>query len=202
EQMTTATVLEGLHGIKEAPWTDLKGKPLNDRGLATRLRQYGVRSKDLNVGGDIRRKGYTREDLHDAWERYLAPAALSSDRSATSATGATKPDFQGSSVADVADTERSVGDKRDEKNADKTSKVADVADVALVAGDRAVPSDYDAVLEELAAQGQPTNGFPLQRCDHCGQLGATALYDWPHRPGGITLHSSCEAPWFDSEARQ
>src|SRR5215471_5976687 len=94
EQMTTATVLEGLHGIKEAPWTDLKGKPLNDRGLATRLRQYGVRSKDLNVGGDIRRKGYTREDLHDAWERYLAPAALSPDRSATSATGATKPDFQ------------------------------------------------------------------------------------------------------------
>jgi hypothetical protein len=40
------------------------------------------------------------------------------------------------------------------------------------------------------------------RCDHCGQPGATGQYDWPHRPGGIVLHSSCEGPWFDSEARQ
>src|SRR5262249_4014495 len=51
EQMTTAVILERLHDIKEAPWSDLKGKPLNDRGLAVRLRQYGVRSKDLNIGG-------------------------------------------------------------------------------------------------------------------------------------------------------
>jgi len=134
EQMTTATILEALHGIKEAPWSDLKGKPLNDRGLAVRLRQYGVRSKDLNVGGDARRKGYTREDLHDAWETYLTPPPPPPDKSATSATNATKPDFQGSKAADVAGMERSVADSGDEKTADKTSKVADVANVALVAG--------------------------------------------------------------------
>jgi hypothetical protein len=40
------------------------------------------------------------------------------------------------------------------------------------------------------------------RCDHCGQLGATKSYDWPGRPDGITLHSSCEAPFYDSERRQ
>jgi hypothetical protein len=130
-QMTTATILEGLHGIKEAPWSDLKGKPLNDRGLAVRLRQYGVRSKDLNVGGDTRRKGYAREDLHDAWETYLTPPPPPPDKSATSATNATKPDFQGSKAADVAGMERSVADSGDEKTADKTRKVADVA---LVAG--------------------------------------------------------------------
>jgi hypothetical protein len=39
-------------------------------------------------------------------------------------------------------------------------------------------------------------------CDHCGQLGASGRYDWPHRPSGITLHSSCEGPWFDSWGRQ
>ena len=134
QQMTTAVILERLHGIKEAPWSDLKGRPLNDRGLAVRLRQHGVRSKDLNVGGDIRRKGYTREDLYDVWERYLAPSPPSPDKSATSATDATKPDFQGSRVADVADAERSVADEGGEGNADKSGTVADVADVADVAG--------------------------------------------------------------------
>jgi hypothetical protein len=41
-----------------------------------------------------------------------------------------------------------------------------------------------------------------QRCDHCGTLGATNEYDWPHRPNGITLHSSCEGPFYDSEQRR
>src|SRR5262249_13201773 len=84
EQMTTAVILERLQGIKEAPWSDLKGKPLNDRGLAIRLRQYNVKSKSLSIGGEFgpRPKGYTREDLHDAWERYLAPPPSSADRSA------------------------------------------------------------------------------------------------------------------------
>jgi hypothetical protein len=74
EQMTTAVVLERLTKLPEAPWNELKGKPLNDRGLAVRLRQYGVKSRTLNLGGESRAKGYVREDLHDVWKRYLAPA--------------------------------------------------------------------------------------------------------------------------------
>jgi hypothetical protein len=149
EQMTTAAILEGLHAIKEAPWSDLKGRPLNERALATRLRQYGVRSKNLNMGGDRRPKGYTREDLHDAWERYIPPLPSSPDRSATAATSATRPDFQGSKVADVAndgvkvaddevkvaDIERSVADDRGTESADKSNTVAEVAAVANMAGD-------------------------------------------------------------------
>jgi hypothetical protein len=74
EQMTTAVILERLNNLSEAPWNDLKGKPLNDRMLATRLRQYGVKSRTLNLGGEARAKGYAREDLHDVWIRYLAPS--------------------------------------------------------------------------------------------------------------------------------
>jgi hypothetical protein len=37
------------------------------------------------------------------------------------------------------------------------------------------------------------------RYDHCEQLGATGGYNWQGRPDGITLHSSCEAPFYDSE---
>jgi hypothetical protein len=39
-------------------------------------------------------------------------------------------------------------------------------------------------------------------CDYCGGQGATGQWDWPGRPFGITLHSSCEGPWYDSERRQ
>jgi hypothetical protein len=73
EQMTTTVILERLHKLPEAPWNDLKGKPLSDRGLAFRLREYEVKSRTLYLGGESRAKGYAREDLHDAWKRYLAP---------------------------------------------------------------------------------------------------------------------------------
>jgi hypothetical protein len=39
-------------------------------------------------------------------------------------------------------------------------------------------------------------------CDYCGGPGATNGYDWKGRPFGITLHSSCEGPWYDREQRQ
>ena len=127
--MPTAAILGALHALEEAPWNDLRGKPLNERGLAVRLRQYGVQSRNVRTG-EVIRKGYTREDLYDAWERYLA--SPSSGTSATSATGATKPDFQGSSVADVADNGVNVADDQDAKSADEACPVADVADVADV----------------------------------------------------------------------
>jgi hypothetical protein len=135
EQMTTVAILEKLHKLPEAPWADLKGKPITDRGLAFRLREYGVKSKNLNMGGDHRPKGYAREDLHDVWERYLPPSPQSGATAATSATNATQPDFQGSGVADVAKSERSVADNDDQGSADEYGSGADVAEVADVPGD-------------------------------------------------------------------
>jgi Protein of unknown function (DUF3631) len=153
DQLTTTELLGRLHDLPEAPWNDLKGKPLNDRGLAFRLREYDVKSKNLNTGAGARPKGYTREDLYGVWERYLPPPPPSPETSATSATTATKPVFRGSKVAAVAATERSVAADGGGRSADKTERVAEVADVADFREDGGGPSDYDAVLEELAAQG-------------------------------------------------
>ena len=72
ETMTTNEILVDLIAIKEAPWGDLRGKPLNDRRLANRLRQYGVKSKQIRFG-EKGLKGYYRADLIEAWERYLPP---------------------------------------------------------------------------------------------------------------------------------
>ncbi len=68
--MHTDTILERLTKLDESPWADLRGKPLDNRGLARRLRQYGAEPRSVRTG-ETTRKGYRREDLHDAWTRYL-----------------------------------------------------------------------------------------------------------------------------------
>src|SRR5262249_14000932 len=99
----TATILERLHGLPEAPWNDLKGKQLNDRGLSRRLAEYGVRSGQIKLGG-VNKHGYRREDLEDAWRRYVPrPSPAGDATSATSATGATNSDQVAVSEALVAD---------------------------------------------------------------------------------------------------
>lgn len=95
ELMSTTTLLRGLHELPESPWGDLKGKPLNDRGLALRLRQYGIKSKQIRIG-DVTCKGYDRADFIDVWKRYV-PSAPASDGSETSETSET---FQGSAGTD------------------------------------------------------------------------------------------------------
>ena len=73
--MTTTTILNALHDLPESPWNDLKGKPINDRGLAVRLRQYGIESKQVRIG-EVTLKGYTRSDFFDVWRRYVPPPAF------------------------------------------------------------------------------------------------------------------------------
>ena len=85
DEMTSKAILAALHAMEEAPWKDIKGKPLDERGLANRLRQYGVKSKVIRIGNATPR-GYTRADLYDAWVRYLPPIAAKSATGATSAT--------------------------------------------------------------------------------------------------------------------
>ncbi|HVI57729.1 MAG TPA: DUF3631 domain-containing protein [Luteimonas sp.] len=72
EALSTETILGRLHDIDDAPWGDLKGKSLDSRGLSWRLKQYGVKPRTVRIGYATP-KGYRREDMHDAWARYLAP---------------------------------------------------------------------------------------------------------------------------------
>jgi hypothetical protein len=111
----TYVLLKALHELPEAPWSDLKGKPLNDRGLAHRLRQYGIKSKQVPTG-ETTLKGYERADFIDVWKRYL-PSPPPSNRSETSETSETKSGFQGLEAAD------------------SPSNVSDVSDVSLVGDD-------------------------------------------------------------------
>ena len=75
EVMTTETIITALTKLEESPWGDLHGKPLNARGLAQRLHRYEVSSTTVRIG-ELVAKGYKREDLHNAWIRYLPSVTL------------------------------------------------------------------------------------------------------------------------------
>lgn len=82
--MSTEDVISGLLKRDEAPWGELVGgKPLNARGLARRLGEYGIKSKTVRIGPTTA-KGYSRDDLWDAWSRYLPLPPQESDTSVTS----------------------------------------------------------------------------------------------------------------------
>jgi len=87
DALSTEEILRRLCALDEAPWGDLRGKPMDARGLAQRLRQYSIEPKTVRIG-ERTPKGYARADLHDAWTRYLLSPL--SNRSATSATTATE----------------------------------------------------------------------------------------------------------------
>lgn len=55
--------------MTETPWRDLRGSPLDERGLANLLRRYDARPVKIKVAGRSL-QGYRREDLWDAWQRY------------------------------------------------------------------------------------------------------------------------------------
>ena len=83
--MTTADLLTALTGLEEAPWSDLRGRALDARGLSTRLGKYGVKPTTVRAADKVA-KGYRRQDLHDSWERYLTPLELPTKGSVTSVT--------------------------------------------------------------------------------------------------------------------
>jgi hypothetical protein len=188
EALSTKTVLAKLHEMEDAPWNDLKGKPLNDNQLARRLRQYGVKSKNVRIGESIP-KGYVRSDLHDVWRRYLPP---SSEEPATGATVATSQFFQDVSVAaaksepatdqvetlhpvaSVANDVAACSGSDDARNPDKTGFVADVAGVAAFRGD--------------GGEGPP--GLSWREIDRV----AEEVGEWVHgrRDDGDTSHAALE----------
>jgi hypothetical protein len=107
DQMPTAAILEALFGIEEAPWGDLKGKPLDPRGLARQLKQYDVKPEVLWFGTKQER-GYRASDFAEAWARYLPQSPAISVTSVTSVTT--------NNVTHITDVTRPQGDRGDPRH--------------------------------------------------------------------------------------
>jgi hypothetical protein len=105
EQLTTTEILGRLHKLEESPWPAFgkQGKALDARGLALRLRAYGIRSDNLpRDDGGARLKGYFAASLADAWMRYV-PATRTSAPSAPSAPSQVDDPFAGADTGPGAD---------------------------------------------------------------------------------------------------
>jgi len=100
DRLTTESLIDALVALDESPWYDLRGKPIDARGLARRLRKYEVRPGDHRFDDGVK-KGYRLEDFHDAWRRYLPVVADVAD--------VAHPQPERETARDVAPTEDEVG---------------------------------------------------------------------------------------------
>lgn len=73
DRVTSEQLVEALCALEESPWGELRGKPIDARGVARRLRKFDVKPGDHRFPDGVR-KGYRIEDFHDPWQRYLAVA--------------------------------------------------------------------------------------------------------------------------------
>jgi Protein of unknown function (DUF3631) len=70
-KLSTKTILAELISIDDAPWSTYYGRTLEARDLSSLLRHYKVAPTTVRLKDDRIVKGYKRDDLHAAWERYL-----------------------------------------------------------------------------------------------------------------------------------
>ena len=70
--MSTEEILVALRSMAEAPWSDVRGKTIDARVLATKLSPYGIKPTTIRTGTTTP-KGYVKADFLDAWTRYLTP---------------------------------------------------------------------------------------------------------------------------------
>jgi Protein of unknown function (DUF3631)/Toprim domain len=116
DRLSTQLLLTELGGIEESPWAVIRrGEPLDARGLAQRLKKYGINPDVQRSDGQVLR-GYTRGQLSDAWERYLEPLGESPKGSVTSVTSAThkfdSADLATAYMTSVTDTKDPTADDR------------------------------------------------------------------------------------------
>jgi hypothetical protein len=106
ERLPTDVILTRLVELVESPWGDLRGKPLDARGLARRLAKYGDPLHPLGPrqyrDGEHIVRGYEAADFSDAWSRYLPDPHPGPQVAVTSVTSVTETGSC-TAVTDVTD---------------------------------------------------------------------------------------------------
>lgn len=72
DRIFSVDLLTALVDDDEAPWaTWNRGKPMRQRQLTAKLQAFGIKSKDVRKGLEVK-KGYHQEQFTDAFQRYLS----------------------------------------------------------------------------------------------------------------------------------
>jgi hypothetical protein len=102
DRLSSGELADALVANEEAPWGDLRGKPLDVRTLARRLRPYGVKPHVIRLG-DATARGYERADFEDAWGRYVRTPEISVTRVTSVTTTPSEYERERPDVTDVTD---------------------------------------------------------------------------------------------------
>ena len=71
ERISSEGLVIQLNNMPDRPWADYrKGKGLNQHGLSTMLRSFGIKPKTIRME-DKTPRGYVIGDFADSWLRYL-----------------------------------------------------------------------------------------------------------------------------------
>ncbi|GAA1677471.1 DUF3631 domain-containing protein [Microbacterium lacus] len=75
ERISTVELLDRLVSMDTAPWSNLKGEPIDARFLARNLTRYEIETNNTIKIQGRPVKGYMRWHFADAWDRYLPSPA-------------------------------------------------------------------------------------------------------------------------------
>lgn len=92
DRISSVDLATALAAIEGAPWSNLRGNPIDANGIARRVKPFGIRPA-VHRFDLITARGYRREDFYDAWERYLPPpkAPVEADDLAPPSAGTRNP---------------------------------------------------------------------------------------------------------------
>jgi uncharacterized protein DUF3631 len=175
DRIMSKSLVARLIEDQTGPWVAFgkNQKPISENAVARLLKQYGISPRTVRTTDD-RAKGYHLAWFKDAFERHLSPAAEKN-------LSPTVTPCQFSELNDL-EQEQTV-----------------TSDLFVTDGNEPNRWKTNACHGVTVADAGFRGGAADQRCDHCGQLGATGRWDWLGRPDGIWLHPRCEEAWFDSE---
>lgn len=71
DRVSTNDLLDALHAMETAPWSNIKGEPIDSRFLAKVLSKYEISTNNTVKIDGRSAKGYLRSHFSDAWSRYL-----------------------------------------------------------------------------------------------------------------------------------
>jgi hypothetical protein len=71
DRISSVDLAASLSELETSPWGNIRGKPLDARGLARRLKHFGIRPHTVRLDDQTTASGYPREAFEDAFARYL-----------------------------------------------------------------------------------------------------------------------------------
>ncbi|MGI8792399.1 MAG: DUF3631 domain-containing protein [Acidimicrobiales bacterium] len=94
DRLLTTELVDLLNKLDESPWSDWRhGEGISSNQLATRLRDFGVKSKPMRVGAD-RGRGLERDQFDRVFDAYLSPPGHPTDDTVDTVDTGTNPQIK------------------------------------------------------------------------------------------------------------